>query len=195
MVSNDYMDNLRNIEFFKTPEGDVMYKRHGEGVRLLDEHDRETVASLLSLIRTRYPEAFAAVSDIYSRSEKNRAWYEFQMVSRFIRCNLGDYDTHTIDIDADGQIHFEQMKCPLMGSGDCRWDGVICRPKLSTGLTTREQEILPLLADGLQSCDIAERLCIAKNTVDRHRQNILAKLGKHSVTELAAWYHSQVKQQ
>lgn len=189
------MDDLRNIEFFKTPDGDVMYKRQGEGVRQLTEHDRETVASLLSLIRIRYPETFNTLSDIYSKSEKNRAWYEFRMVSRFIRCNLGDYDTSSIDIDKDGLFHFEQMKCPLMGTGDCQWDGLICHPKLSTGLTTRELEILPLFAEGLQSHEIAERLCISKNTVDRHRQNIMAKLGKRSVTELAAYYHGHIKSQ
>lgn len=189
------MEKMANIEFFKTPDGDVMYKRQGEGVRQLDEHDRETVASLLSLIRTRYPEAFNALSDIYSRSERNRPWYEFLMASRFIRCNLGDYDTNSIDIDADGQMHFEQMKCPLMGTGDCRFDGIICHPRLSTGLTTRELEVLPLIAEGLQSQEVADRLCIAKNTVDNHRRNILAKLGKHSTAELASWYYNQVKQQ
>ena len=189
------MEKLANIEFFKTPDGCVMYKRQGEAVRELSEHDRDLISAILSLIRTRYPEAFAALSDIYSRSERNRAWYEFQMVSRFIRCNLGDYDTQTIDIDADGMLHFEQMKCPLMGTGDCRWDGVICSPTLSTGLTTRELELLPLIAEGLQSHEIAERVCISKNTVDRHRQNILAKLGKRSAAELAAYYHGQVKSQ
>lgn len=189
------MDELRNIEFFKTPDGDVMYKRQGEGVRQLTEHDRDLVLDILSLIRTRYPEAFAALSDIYSKSEKNRLWYEFRMVSRFIRCNLGDYDTQSIDIDADGMMHFEQMKCPLMGADDCPWECVICHPKLSTGLTSREQELLPLFAEGLQSWEIAERMCISKNTVDRHRQNILAKTGKRSTTELAAYYHSQVKNQ
>lgn len=189
------MEKLINIEFFKTPDGDVMYKRQGEGVRQLTEQDRETVASLLSLIRIRYPETFNTLSDIYSKSEKNRAWYEFRMVSRFIRCNLGDYDTNSIDIDEDGLFHFEQMKCPLMGAGDCRWEGVICHPKLSTGLTTRELELLPLFAEGLQSHEIAERLCISKNTVDRHRQNIMAKLGKRSVTELAAYYHAHIKPQ
>ena len=187
------MENLRNIEFFKTPDGCVMYKRQGEAVRELSEHDRDLVVDFLSLIRTRYPEAFNALSDIYSRSEKNRPWYEFRMVSRFIRCNLGDYDTQTIDIDDDELLHFEQMKCPLMGAGDCRWEGVICSPKLSTGLTTRELEVLPLIADGLQSCEIAERLCISKCTVDNHRRNILAKLGKRSTAELAAYYHGQVK--
>lgn len=187
------MEKLTNIEFFKTPDGDVMYKRQNGPVKELSEHDRELVCNLLSLIRTRYSEAFSALSDLYSRSERNRAWYEFQMISRFIRCNLGDYDTNSIDIDADGILHIEQMKCPLMGSDDCRWEGVICHPTLSTGLTTRELEVLPLLAEGLQSYEIAERLCISKNTVDRHRQNILAKLGKRSTAELAAYYHSQIK--
>lgn len=188
------MNDLRNIEFFKTPDGDVMYKRQGEGVRQLDEHDRETVASLLSLIRTRYPEAFNALSDIYSRSAKNRPWYEFRMVSRFIRCNLGDYDTQSIDIDIDGQMRFEQMKCPLMGTGDCMFEGVICHPRLNSGLTTRELEVLPLIAEGLQSQEIAERLCISKVTVDHHRHNILVKLGLRSTTELSAYYHGHMKQ-
>ena len=176
------MDRLINIEFFKTPDGDVMYKRQGEAVRELTEKDRELVSDFLSLIRARYPKAFDTLSDIYSRNEQNRAWYEFRMVSRFIRCNLGDYDTSS-------------MKCPLMGTGDCQWDGLICHPKLSTGLTTRELEILPLFAEGLQSYEIADRLCISKNTVDRHRQNIMAKLGKRSVTELAAYYHEHIKSQ
>ena len=187
------MENLRNIEFFKTPDGCVMYRRQGDPVRDLTEQDREMVGAMLTVIRTRYPEAFAALSELYSRSERNRAWYEFRMVSRFIRCNLGDYDTQRLDIDAEGWLHFEQMKCPLMGAGDCRWECVICRPTLSTGLTTREQELLPLIADGLQSHEIAERLCISKVTVDNHRRSILAKLGKHSATELAAWYHGKMK--
>ena len=104
------MERLNNIEFFKTPDGDVMYKRQGGAVRELTENDRELVTDLLSLIRIRYLEAFNALSDIYSRSEQNRAWYEFRMVSRFIRCNLGDYDTNSIDIDEDGQV-----ECPCCG--------------------------------------------------------------------------------
>jgi len=187
------MERLANIEFFKTPDGCVMYKRQGGVVRELGEQDRDLVCAMLSLIRTRYPEAFDALSELYSRSEKNRAYYEWCMVSRFVRCNLGDYDTQTIDIDADGFVRFEQMKCPLMGTGDCRWEDVICKPTLSTGLTSRELELLPLIAEGLQSHEIAERMNIARCTVDHHRQNIMAKLGKRSATELAAWYYQEVK--
>lgn len=182
------MEKLGGIEFFKAPDGSVMYRCKGEPVRELTEHDRELVGAILAVVRSRYSEAFDALSEVYSRSERNRGWYEFQMVSRFIRCNLGDYDTQTLDIDEDGQFHFEQMKCPLMGTGDCRWEGLICKPRLDTGLTTRELELLPLIAEGLQSHEIAERLSISKYTVDNHRRNILAKLQKRSAAELAAWY-------
>lgn len=43
-------------------------------------------------------------------------------------------------------------------------------------LTTREKEILSLVREGKLSKEIAAILGISKNTVDRHRQNILEKL-------------------
>ena len=43
-------------------------------------------------------------------------------------------------------------------------------------LSSREREVLQLMADGLLSKEIAERLSISINTVNRHRQNILHKL-------------------
>ncbi|WP_291913807.1 LuxR C-terminal-related transcriptional regulator [Chitinophaga sp. CB10] len=43
-------------------------------------------------------------------------------------------------------------------------------------LTKREAEILKEIAKGSASKEISEKLCISKNTVDRHRQNIIEKL-------------------
>jgi DNA-binding NarL/FixJ family response regulator len=44
-------------------------------------------------------------------------------------------------------------------------------------LTKREIEILKLLAQGLESKDIAKKLFISLNTVNNHRQNIISKTG------------------
>jgi DNA-binding NarL/FixJ family response regulator len=44
-------------------------------------------------------------------------------------------------------------------------------------LTTRESEIVKLIAEGLTSREIGELLVISEKTVDRHRANVLDKLG------------------
>jgi DNA-binding NarL/FixJ family response regulator len=61
------------------------------------------------------------------------------------------------------------------------------------GLSPREIEVLALLAEGLGTAGIAERLFISRKTVSTHVQRILAKLGAHSRTEaIAIAYRSQL---
>lgn len=54
-------------------------------------------------------------------------------------------------------------------------------------LSPREREIAGLIAGGMTSRQIAERLGIGKRTVDTHAWSIMAKLGLVSRTQLAAW--------
>ena len=51
-------------------------------------------------------------------------------------------------------------------------------------LTSREQEIMVLLAEGLSSKKIAEKLFINPKTVENHRSNIFCKLNLHNTIEL-----------
>lgn len=51
-------------------------------------------------------------------------------------------------------------------------------------LTTREQEILALLAEGQALKAISDRLCISPKTVENHRTSIMRKLGLHTHFEL-----------
>jgi len=55
------------------------------------------------------------------------------------------------------------------------------------GLTTREQEVLSLLAEGLSNDEIGESLQISKHTVARHRENLMRKLELHSRSELVKY--------
>jgi non-specific serine/threonine protein kinase len=54
-------------------------------------------------------------------------------------------------------------------------------------LTRREREVARLVAQGYGNREIAEELAIASSTAERHVANILAKLGAHSRTQIAAW--------
>jgi DNA-binding NarL/FixJ family response regulator len=54
-------------------------------------------------------------------------------------------------------------------------------------LTPRELEVTKLIAEGLTSDEIAATLVIAKATVNRHRDNILEKLGMRNRVELTRY--------
>jgi DNA-binding CsgD family transcriptional regulator len=58
-------------------------------------------------------------------------------------------------------------------------------PRLSTrmnraGLTSRQQEVLRLMAEGFSNAEIASRLFTSPRTIDHHVSAILTKLGVHS---------------
>jgi DNA-binding NarL/FixJ family response regulator len=57
----------------------------------------------------------------------------------------------------------------------------------SEPLTPRELEVIKLIAEGLTSDEVGESLAIAKNTVDRHRDNILEKLGLRNRVDLTRY--------
>ncbi|WP_067478790.1 response regulator [Actinomadura hibisca] len=54
-------------------------------------------------------------------------------------------------------------------------------------LTPREEEILKLVAEGHSSREIADILVISVKTVDRHRANLLAKLGMKDRLQLVRY--------
>jgi DNA-binding NarL/FixJ family response regulator len=53
-------------------------------------------------------------------------------------------------------------------------------PVVASRLTPREQEVLGLLAEGLEQDEIANRLVITSKTVAKHIERILSKLGVRS---------------
>ena len=63
--------------------------------------------------------------------------------------------------------------------------GELVQPPPSDGLTSREREVALLVADGLRSREVAERLGIASQTVKSHLKTIFDKLGVRNRVELA----------
>jgi DNA-binding NarL/FixJ family response regulator len=54
-------------------------------------------------------------------------------------------------------------------------------------LTAREQEVMGLLAEGLSTTQVADKLFISPKTAENHRHSIMRKLDLHSTIELARY--------
>lgn len=71
---------------------------------------------------------------------------------------------------------------PRRGRGDSR----VPQHLSALGVTSREMDVLVLVAQGLTNAQIAERLFLSTRTVDTHVANLLAKTGAASRAELGA---------
>ena len=146
----------------------------------LTEQDTEVISGLLTMIAEMYPDAYKALQDEYSRSAVNVPYYQFLMVRRFCKCNLGKLDNTKIDL-ANGSFSFERVACPLRG--ECKREGIICCPKFNTRLSEAELRVMRLVYDGLDNDEIAARLFLSPHTVKNHIKSAYSKLGIHEKAE------------
>ena len=144
---------------------------------------------MMVLIRDFYPGAFKALSELYSKSERNRDYFEFRIVHRFIRCNFGEFDALSFDIGADGGFNVEDVRCPLRG--ECLLEGVICKPQMQTKLTERESDVAVRLSKGMSKQDIAEDLSISIYTVARHIANIKLRMNFKHTYQIIAYFNGK----
>jgi DNA-binding NarL/FixJ family response regulator len=99
--------------------------------------------------------------------------------------SLGDEDTAALELEAARRV-FEQLgAAPDLA----RVDALAAPPgaRETHGLTSRELEVLRLVAAGESNRAIASALVISEHTVARHVQNIFAKLGVSSRTAASAF--------
>lgn len=54
-------------------------------------------------------------------------------------------------------------------------------------LSSREREVLQLIAEGHGTKEIADELCVSPKTIESHRRQIMGKLGIHSVAGLTKY--------
>lgn len=54
-------------------------------------------------------------------------------------------------------------------------------------LTTREREVMKLIAEGYKNKDVADYLSISLKTVEKHRSNLMKKLDLHSASSITSF--------
>lgn len=82
---------------------------------------------------------------------------------------------------------FTARVAELLLSGYRGTSGAPTKDLLSPNLTSREREIVQLLAEGRSTKEVALHLDLSVKTAETHRNNIMRKLGLHSVSELVLY--------
>lgn len=84
---------------------------------------------------------------------------------------------------------FTSRAAEMLIDGFCRQSSPVAEPRIlmRNRLTSREREIVQLLAEGRSSKEVAVTLGISVKTAETHRANIMRKLELHSVSELVRY--------
>ncbi len=88
-----------------------------------------------------------------------------------------------IDRVIAGERYFSQSAFDLIGKPDST-SALTEKQAMIERLTNREKEILVLVAEGMNTQEIAQKLCLSHRTIDTHRANVMHKLGVHNAVAM-----------
>lgn len=162
---------MEAVEFYII-RGQTCIRRGGVG-RPLTPSDRTEIEWMLGKMRSCFPAAVERLESWASESVKNRRYFEYRMVDRFIRCNFGEADFLYSDIE-DGMFHFEEVRCPLRGI--CKDEGVVCKPKFRMPLSREEGRAAVLYSKGLDAHEIASLMRKSAKTIKNQLDNARKRL-------------------
>ena len=152
----------------------------------LDEGNPERAATLVGAA-TQIAHAMGTRPDVFPELSARHEQYEQRT-----RAVLGEWAYQAaftrgerMPLDEAVAYALEEAHAPEPPSGEKT------APAPASPLTRREWQVAELLAQGLSNRDIAERLVIAQRTAEGHVENILAKLGATSRSQVAAWMAAQ----
>ncbi len=175
-----------NIEFYNYNDEVLMRSADGQCEQITEEKT-DLVAFVCEKIQDFYPEAYKALEEYYSKSRANVTWHRFLIVKRFIRCNFGNIDDIK-DIDICGSFKLECVPCPL--HGECKLEGIVCRPTFNHQLSTAELRVMRLWYQGDTKESIAEKLYLSVHTINNHIRNAYFRLSIHTKAEFVRYAES-----
>ena len=153
-------------------------------VLVFNLQDPETGYSQLQLYKKLFPKAkFLSVSYMPSRREVAMGIEAGVQSFLLTECEMEEI-LEAVQATRKG----EQFFCGLLLSQVIQSpDEVVPSSEFTCGgvkISTREAEIIRMVAEGLTNKEIADRLCISTHTVTTHRKNIMAKLGVNNTAGL-----------
>ena len=176
---------MEGIEFRVSPDGNVYFKEGNKEEKRLTRFERTVCLEVADIIESRFPGAWSRLMLLYPPkgiASAQRDKQIFKIVDRFVRCNFGEHDLLTKDIEHK-ILHFEEVRCPLRG-GLCPDENVICKPQSLVHLSPAEKDVVTLYLYGYTFDQIASELNKAPSTVKVQLHNIKKKLGVKNCREI-----------
>lgn len=177
---------MKDLEFYMFEDELWCLSPDGSNKPVTDK-DIVLIKSILDRIRECYPDAYNALMECYQKSSQNIPYFQYLMVRRFCKCNFGELDNTSRDIDKKGGFNFERVKCPMYG--ECKYEGVICGPKFYSSISDAEMRVMKMVYEGANNEEIAEKLYLSPHTVKNHIKSVYIKLGIHEKSEFIQYAH------
>ncbi|HHJ36747.1 MAG TPA: response regulator transcription factor [Gammaproteobacteria bacterium] len=138
-------------------------------------------------IRSRYPDIKILVLTVHKTEEYVHAALKAGANGYVLKDDTSDELISAINNILSGKTHLSPGICNEVVMG---YLADPSKEKLSSSidlLTTREREVMKLIAEGYRNKDVAEYLSISLKTVEKHRSNMMKKLNLHSASGITSY--------
>ncbi|MDN5794546.1 MAG: response regulator transcription factor [Intrasporangium sp.] len=132
-------------------------------------------------VKSRWPAVEVVVVTSFTETETVRAALEAGASGYLLKDAAAEEVAAAVRAAAAGQMHLDPAIAKALTTS-------LRTPRSAADeLTTREREVLVLVATGVTNREIGRRLGVAERTARTHVSNILGKLGLSSRTQAALW--------
>ena len=139
-------------------------------------------------INSRYPEIRILVLTVHKTEEYVHAALKAGASGYLLKDDTSDELISACTNILAGKTHLSPSVCGNVVLGYLSYPNSNEKPSSSSDLlTTREREVLKLIAEGSRNKDVAEYLSISLKTVEKHRSNFMKKLNIHNASGITTY--------
>ena len=138
-------------------------------------------------IKSRYPDIKILVLTVHKTEEHVHAALKAGADGYVLKDDTSDELINAINNIIAGKTYLSPSICSEVVMGYLADPN---KEKISTSidlLTTREREVMKLIAEGYRNKDVAKYLSISLKTVEKHRSNMMKKLDLHSASSITSF--------
>ena len=138
-------------------------------------------------IKSRYPDIKILVLTVHKTEEHVHAALKAGANGYVLKDDTSEELISAIHNILAGKTHLSPGICTEVVTGFLASPNKENIPSSIDLLTTREREVIKLIAEGYRNKDVAKYLSISIKTVEKHRSNMMKKLDLHSTSGITSY--------